>query len=76
MASFRINNNIPKTIVTPQIKTLNIPFITKILNPNPVSTLIGTIPYNISILGCTAIIKANLSYAKLIKFNITPSPPH
>ena len=73
MASFRINNNIPKTIVTPQIKTLNIPFTTQVsgTNPDPDETFIGNIPYNISILGCTAtIINQDLDYKKIIKFSI------
>jgi len=75
MASFRINNNIPKTIVTPEIKTLNIPFITKVDDAtDPPYAYIGQIPSNISILGCTAIIKEKLPYAKSINFIITSIP--
>jgi hypothetical protein len=56
MSSFRIYDNIPKTIVTPQIKTVNIPFttVTTGVDPQPFKTLFGTIPSNVSILGVTA----------------------
>ena len=46
--SFRIYNNIPKTIITPQIKTLSIPFDTT-QTDEPVHMLVGTIPKNIYI---------------------------
>lgn len=45
--SFRIYNNIPKTIITPQIKTLSIPFT---ITDGTDEQEIGEVPVNICIL--------------------------
>jgi hypothetical protein len=70
MSSFRIYDNIPKTIVTPQIKTINIPFTTEVTGNQPKPVKFGTIPLNISILGMTAIINETSTTKQTIYVDI------
>jgi len=60
--SFRIYNNIPKTIITPQIKTLSLPFT---IPNNQEEVIIGIIPKYIYILAFKIILhdKITSSYA-------------
>ena len=53
--SFRIYNNIPKTIITPQIKTLSIPI--DIQQTNNIIEIGASVPQKIYILAC----KVNLT---------------